>query len=115
MNTLATILKIFLLLGTFLFGGVFIYSFTSPQKIEKDASGFIKKQIQQKIEEKIDALGENRVKNKMVALSQKMLVNNNEHIAKIKLALKENLPQKIASAIAVMQHIIPNATKNFLH
>jgi hypothetical protein len=73
-------LKIFLLLGTLLFGIIFVYSFTSPYKIEKHASGFIKNQIQQKANEKIDSFGQNISENKLIKLSQKVFEKNQDKI-----------------------------------
>ncbi|PLY07669.1 MAG: hypothetical protein C0625_05695 [Arcobacter sp.] len=98
-------LKIFLLFGTILFCAIFIYSFTSPYKIEKHATGFIKKQIQYQVNEKIDNFGKSSSENKLIKFSQKILKKNHERINKLKLALKNKLPEKIASTVAIMQDL----------
>ncbi|WP_375723333.1 hypothetical protein LXN10_12515 [Arcobacter sp. KX21116] len=98
-------LKIFLLFGTILFCAIFIYSFTSPYKIEKHATGFIKKQIQYHTNEIIDNLGESSSDNKLIKFSQKFYEKNYVKINKLKLALKDNLTQKIASTVVIMQDL----------
>jgi hypothetical protein len=98
-------LKIFLLLGTLLFGIIFVYSFTSSYKIEKHASGFIKNQIQQKANEKIDSFGQNTSENKLIKISQKVFEKNQDKINKLKTKLKEGLPERIADTIAKMQDL----------
>jgi len=89
---LEQILKIVLIVGSLLFGGVFIYSFTSPQAIEKDATKFIKYEIKKNLNLKIDSL-----RNKKIV--KKLYDKNAQKIEK----LKTNLNKIINSAITKMQ------------
>lgn len=105
LTTLNNTLKIILPLGTILFFIVFLYSFTSPYKIEKHATPFIKKEIQKKVDTKINNFGQNDTESKLKKISLSILEKNQEKINKFKIALQENLPNKIASAVAKMQDL----------
>ncbi len=98
------ILNIFLFIGSILFGSLFAYTLLSPQTIEKQATGFIKQELEKKVHTKLNHFQQEHKENKLLKFSQKILEKNREKIAKIKQNLQNNLHQTIAKTIAMMQN-----------
>lgn len=99
-----TILKSFIFISTFMYGAIFVYSYTSPQSIEKHASGFIKTQIEKKTREKIDNFGSKYKDNKLINLSKQVLKKQNAKLQAYKLALQNKLHTTIATIVTSMQN-----------
>ena len=99
---LNTIIKIFLILSTLIYGAAFIYSFTSPQTIEKNARGFIKEQVAKKTHEKIDSIGSKHKDNKLVKLSANLFKKKKEQLVLYKEGLKLKIDEKLANVMAKM-------------
>ncbi len=97
-----TIIKLFLILGTIVYGAAFVYSFTSPQTIEKNARGFIKEQVSKKTHEKIDNIGTKYKDNKLVKLSSRIVKKKKEKLKLYKKALKHKIDEKLAAVMAKM-------------
>jgi len=89
---LEQILKTVLIVGSLLFGGIFIYSFTSPQAIEKDATKFIKYEIKKTLNLKINSLKSKKIVKKLY----------DKNAQKIEI-LKTNLNKIITSIVSTMQ------------
>ena len=97
-----TLIKTFLVLGTLIYGGAFVYSFTSPQIIEKNARGFIKEQVSKKTHEKIDNIGSKYKDNTLVKLSAKIFKKKKEQLALYKESLKLKIDEKLANVMVKM-------------
>ena len=97
-----TIIKTFLVLGTLIYGVAFVYSFTSPQSIEKNARGFIKEQVAKKTYEKIDNIGSKYKENRLVKLSAKIFKKKKEQLSLYKESLKLKIDEKLANVMAKM-------------
>jgi ribosomal protein L25 (general stress protein Ctc) len=97
-----TIIKTFLVLGTFMYGAAFVYSFTAPESIEKNARGFIKEQVAKKTHEKIDNIGSKYKENKLVKLSAKIFKKKKEQLVLYKESLKLKIDEKLANVMAKM-------------
>ncbi len=100
-----TIIKTFLVLGTLIYGVAFVYSFTSPQSIEKNARGFIKEQVAKKTHEKIDNIGSKYKENRLVKLSAKIFKKKKEQLALYKESLKLKIDEKLANVMAKMLNL----------
>ena len=96
------IIKTFLTLSVIIYGIAFVYSFTSPQTIEKNARSFIKEQVSQKTHEKIDTIGQKHKDNKLVKLSAKLFKKKKEKLKLYKDALKYKVDEKLAMVMAKM-------------
>ncbi len=94
--------KIFLFLSVLIYGVAFVYSFTSPQTIEKNARGFIKEQVSKKTHEQIDNIGTKYKDNKLVKLSSQIFKKKKEQLALYKESLKLNIDEKLANVMTKM-------------
>ena len=94
--------KIFLFLSVLVYGVAFVYSFTSPQTIEKNARGFIKEQVSKKTHEKIENIGQKHKDNKFVKLSSRIFKKKKEKLKLYKEALKYKVDEKLAMVMAKM-------------
>lgn len=92
-------LRITGLLGTLLFGTLFIFTYGVPEAIEKSAKTFIKIQIRKEIKQKYEHSEKTQaVKEKAIFLANKFGIEEEE----LKQYIKEKLPEKIARVVASM-------------
>ena len=85
-------------LGFFLFTGLLALTLLTPAVIEKSASGFIKYQVTKEVNERYESLAGSTVAEKAFELAERMGVEE----ASIQQKLTDNVPEKIASALASM-------------
>ena len=89
------------LLGALLFGAAFAVSVTNPLFVEGIAKEIIRQRIQQKMNEKIDALDENFIVNK----ASHLIKGFQKEAEDTKRMLRERLPERIVAVMAEMQDI----------
>ena len=91
-----SILKVFLFIGTIFYASLLLYTFQSPEKIEKDATWFIKYQLKKELKQKIETFESSKsVLNKF---AKKLIIQNN-----IRTDILKVLEKKIPSIISKMQ------------
>lgn len=97
------ILKSSLILFVLVYSMAFVYTLQSPHTIEKDATEFIKKEIEKRTNEKIDTLSQKYENNKLVKLSKKFYDKENEQLKLYQEALKQKVHEKMTAVVAKMQ------------
>ncbi len=109
-------LRIIGLLGVFIFGFFFVLTYGVPGYVEEVGKHFIKQELTDTTNEKIDSLAElNLAKsdNKVVKLAAKILEKNQQEIAGVKLQLKNDLHIKLAAAISEMRDLDCECRKKY--
>jgi len=105
LSMINTLIKIFLILATLVYGTAFVYALTSAEKIEHNARGFIKEQIAKKTHEKIDNIGSKHKDNKFVKLSAKIFKKKAAQLKLYKEALKSKIDEKLAAVMSKMTNL----------
>jgi hypothetical protein len=93
-----TILLALSLFGALLFGGAFVLSFFDPLLIERAAREVVRIEVERNVGEKIDSLSQSR----LVGLAQRALKNTDADIALSQRAIRDEVPARVANAIANM-------------
>ncbi len=91
-------LKLVGLFGVILFGILFSVTFLSPEKVEESAKGFVKKQIEKEVREKQQAISKSTTAETALNIASRLGFEREQ----IQSKLNNNLPEKIASIIALM-------------
>lgn len=86
------------LLGVLVFGGAYLLSFLSPPLIERAAREIVRIEIERRVGEKIDSISNSR----LTTLAQRVLEKTDADIALARAAIRAEVPQKVASAVAAM-------------
>jgi len=97
------VIKLFVICMAIIYGTAFVYSLTSPEKIEYKARGFIKKQVAKKTHQKIDNIGSKYKDNKLVKLSTKIFKKKAAQLKFYKEALKSKIDEKLVAVMAKMK------------
>jgi hypothetical protein len=93
---LRRLLLVVSVLGGLLFAGVVALSFIEPLWIERAAREVLRHEVEKRVGERIDQLSNARV----VQLAQKALGRTDAEIAARQKALRDEIPQRVANAIA---------------
>jgi hypothetical protein len=88
-------------LGTVLFGAAFATSLLDPGYVEEIAKDIIRRQVEEKVHEKIDALDESFLSSRAGALVKK----HAEEAETARQRIKEKVPERIAAVIAEMRNL----------
>ena len=84
------------LLGVLVFGGGLVTSFVAPITIEQAAREVIRVEVERRVGEKVDALSDSR----LAKLARKALDKTTADADQVERELREQLPQKVANAVA---------------
>ncbi|MBI2307901.1 MAG: hypothetical protein HYU78_11430 [Rhodocyclales bacterium] len=101
MSVIRALLLLLSAVGTMLFGAALVASLLNPGYVEETAKEVIRRQVEKKVHEKIDALDEKYLSTKAGALI-------NKHAQEAEIAqrqLKEKIPEKIAAVISEMRDL----------
>lgn len=85
--------------GAFLFGLAWLVSWLNPVLIERAAREIVRIEVERRVGEKVDALSSTRI----AGLAQKLLRKNEQDIEQAQQALRQEIPQKVADIMALMQ------------
>jgi len=99
------IIKSFLITGIVIYGIAFVYSFSSPQSIERHARSFVKEKVLQKTHDTIDKLRDNEKNSKFVKVSKKLFHYKSQDLARYKKFLKSHIDEKLANVMAKMLNL----------
>lgn len=86
------------LLGTVLFGSLFVLSWASPLTIERGARELVRLEIERRIGEKIDTLTNSRI----AAFAERALAKADIDVDEARRMLRDDVPAKIAGVVANM-------------
>lgn len=106
-------LRIIGLLGVILFGTFFYFTYGVPGYVEEIGKDFIKEQIKDKTNEKIDSIKFKSRDSALSKLAGKLYQKNKDKIDKIKLQLKSNAHEKLAAIIAEMRDLDCECRKKY--
>jgi hypothetical protein len=101
MSAIRTFLLLLSAVGTMLFGAALVTSLLNPGYVEETAKEIIRRQVERKVHEKIDALDEKFLSTKAGALINK----HAEEAETARRQLKEKTPEKIAAVISEMRNL----------
>ena len=109
------LLRSIALIGIILFGTSFIFTYSTPGFVEKIGKDFIKKEIQDRTNEKIQNIGFNlsQSDNSFIKLASKLAAKNEDKINILKEELKEKSHLKLAAAIAEMSNLSCECRKKY--
>ena len=109
-------LRIIGAVGVILFGFFFGLTYGVPGYVEEIGKDFIKQELQDRTNEKIDRLADldlSSSNNKVVKLAGKFLQRNEAQIARLQGDLKNNLHVKLAAVIAEMRNLDCECRKKY--
>lgn len=106
-------LRVFGLLGVFLFGTAFWFTYGVPGFVEDAAKDFIKNRIEEETKEKIDSITLAAKDSKLGQIAQKLLKKQEDDIANLKAQLEAQIHEKIASVIAEMRDLDCECRKKY--
>lgn len=101
MSVIRPLLLLLSIVGTVLFGAALVTSIINPGYVEETAKDIIRRQVEKKVHEKIDALDDRYLSSKAGALI-------NKHAQEAEAArrqLKEQVPERVAAVIAEMRNL----------
>lgn len=87
------------LVGTLLFGGALAYSVADPVGIERIGRELVRREVEKRVGERIDALNEGR----LAGLAARLSERNRERLAEVSRRIKEELPAKVAAITREMR------------
>lgn len=85
-------------LGAVLFGSAFAISFLNPLLIERAAREVVRLEVERRVGERVDALSNTKI----VVLAQKALGRTDAEIEAARREIAEDIPRKVADAVARM-------------
>lgn len=83
-------------LGLLVFGGGWVTSLVAPLAVEQAAREVLRIEVERRVGERLDALSDSR----LAGLARKALQKTTADADRIEQALRERLPQRVASAVA---------------
>lgn len=101
LRALRRVLLVVSALGGLLFGGLVLLSFVEPLWIERATREVLRHEVEKRVGERIDRLSNARV----VELAQKALGRTDAEIAARQKALRAEVPQRVANAIADLMKV----------
>lgn len=99
------ILRLFGLVGVGLFATFFYFTYSIPGYVEEVGKDFIKAQIQERTNDRIDGLKLNHGDSKLAKLAGKLYEKNQQKIDALKGQLKNKAHEKLADVIAEMRNL----------
>lgn len=87
------------LVGTLIFGGAFGYSLADPVGVEKLGRELVRREVEKRVGERIEALEEGR----LAGLAARLSERNRERLAEVTRRIKEELPAKVAAIARQMR------------
>lgn len=91
--------------GALLFGSFLYFTYSTPGYVEEAGKDYIKSQVEKKINAQIDSITLKSGNGALSKIAKKLYEKNQERIESIKLQLKNNAHEKMASVIAEMRDL----------